>query len=172
MTDSEGTGISQPRIILPIALALLVISSWISLILVHSAKLSDIIALPIALLGAAIMLYDALKEIRHGNLSIDLLASIAVISAMLIHEFLPAAIVVVMLLGGQAIEEYASGRSSRAIDGLIKMRPVTANVLKADGQLATVTIEELRVGEIVVVKPGDRIPVDGIVISGSASVDQ
>ncbi|MGO9645183.1 MAG: heavy metal translocating P-type ATPase [Candidatus Bathyarchaeia archaeon] len=128
--------------------------------------------MPIALLGAAIMLYDTFREVRHGNLSIDLLASIAVISAVLIHEFLPAAIIVVMLLGGQAIEEYASGRSSRAIDGLIKMRPVTANVLKADGQIVTVPIEELRVDDIVVVKPGDRIPVDGLVISGSASVDQ
>lgn len=158
--------------LLPALLALLVVISWLFSAFLHSDELSDLIALPIALLGAAIMLYDAIREIRQGNLSIDLLASIAVISAMLIHEFLPAAIVVVMLLGGQAIEEYAAGRSSKAIDGLIKMRPVTANVLTADGQAVTVPIEQLRVNDIVVVKPGDRIPVDGIVTSGSAAVDQ
>jgi Cd2+/Zn2+-exporting ATPase len=140
-------------------------------VLAHSTEWSDLIALPIALLGAAIMLHDALKEITHGNLSIDLLASIAVVAAMLIHEFLPAAIVVVMLLGGQAIEEYASGRASSAIDNLIGLRPQTADVRK-DGQIITVPVEQLEVGNVVLVKPGNRIPVDGRVIAGSAAVDQ
>lgn len=154
-----------------IVLALLVVVSWISLALVHREDLSDLIAFPIALLGAAIMFYDSIMEIRKGNLSIDLLACIAVISAMLIHEFLPAAIVVVMLLGGQAIEEYASGRASRAIDSLVKIRPKTARVLRAD-QISEVAVDELIVGDVVIVSPGDRIPVDGVVINGSATVDE
>jgi Cd2+/Zn2+-exporting ATPase len=161
----------SPRIILPVVLGILVIFSWFLLALVGSKQLSDMVALSVALVGGVIMLYEALAEISHGNLSIDLLASIAVISAIGIHEFLPAAIVAVMLLGGQAIEEYAAGRASRAIDALVKIRPKTASVLEA-GKTVTVGVEELRPGDVVVVKPGDRIPVDGEVVSGNAAVDQ
>jgi Cd2+/Zn2+-exporting ATPase len=160
------------KIALPVILAPITILSWLVLVILGSEQLSDVLAIFVAGVGSIIMIYQATKEIRRGNLSIDLLASIAVVSAILIHEFLPAAIVVLMLLGGQAIEEYAAGRASRTIDGLVKMRPVAANVLKADGQLLTVPIGELRVNDMVVVKPGDRIPVDGIVISGSAAVDE
>lgn len=117
------------------------------------------------------MLYSALREIFHRNLSIDLLASIAVISALAIHQFLPAAIVVVMLLGGQAIEEYAAGRSSRAIDALVRLTPETAVVLN-EGQNEPVKVQDLRPGHVVVIRPGDRIPVDGEIVSGHAAIDE
>jgi cation transport ATPase len=118
------------RVIFPVVLGILVAISWVLLALV-SEQLSDIVALVVAIVGGGIMLYGSLAELKHGNLSVDLLASIAVISAVAIHEFLPAAIVVVMLLGGQAMEEYAAGRASRAIDALVKIRPKTANVLRS-----------------------------------------
>lgn len=158
------------RIIITLALGVLALISWILLAAV-SEELSDLVALTVAIVGGAIMLYGALAEIVHGNLSVDLLASIAVISAVAIHEFLPAAIVVVMLLGGQAIEEYAAGRASRAIDALVKIRPRTANVLRA-GKVETVQVERLKPGDVLVIKPGDRITVDGEAVGGNATVDQ
>jgi Zn2+/Cd2+-exporting ATPase len=158
------------RVIFPLVLGVSVVISWVLLALV-SEQLSDIVALTVAIVGGVVMLYGALSELMHGNLSVDLLASIAVISAVAIHEFLPAAIVVVMLLGGQAIEEYAAGRASRAIDALVKMRPKTANVLRA-GKVETVQVEQLKPGEVLVIKPGDRITVDGEVVGGNAAVDQ
>jgi heavy metal translocating P-type ATPase len=151
-------------------LGVLVVISWALLALV-SEQLSDIVALTVAIVGGVVMLYGSLAELVHGNLSVDLLASIAVISAVAIHEFLPAAIVVVMLLGGQAIEEYAAGRASRAIDALVKIRPKTANVLRA-GKVETVQVEQLKPGDVLVIKPGDRITVDGEVVGGNAAVDQ
>jgi heavy metal translocating P-type ATPase len=156
---------------LPVVLGSITILSWLFLVFLRSNQLSDAASLPVAALGGAIMLYSALKEIRHGNLSIDLLASIAVISALAIHQFLPAAIVVVMLLGGQAIEEYAAGRSSRAIDALVRMRPETALVLNV-GQTEEVKVQDLRPGHVVVIRPGDRIPVDGEIVSGHGAIDE
>jgi len=158
------------RVIFPVVLGVLVTISWLLLSFV-SEQLSDIVALTVAIVGGAIMLYGSLAELVHGNLSVDLLASIAVISVVAIHEFLPAAIVVVMLLGGQAIEEYAAGRASRAIDALVKIRPKTANVLRA-GKVETVQVEQLKPGDVLVIKPGDRITVDGEVVGGNAAVDQ
>jgi Cd2+/Zn2+-exporting ATPase len=158
------------HVILPVVLGVLVVISW-SLLALVSEQLSDIVALTVAIVGGVIMLYGSLVELMHGNLSVDLLASIAVISAVAIHEFLPAAIVVVMLLGGQAIEEYAAGRSSRAIDALIKIRPKTANVLRA-GKVETIQVEQLKPGDVLVIRPGDRITVDGEVVGGNAAVDQ
>ena len=158
------------RVIFPVVLGVLVVISWL-LLAVVSEQLSDIVALTVAIVGGVIMLYGALAELVHGNLSVDLLASIAVISAVAIHEFLPAAIVAVMLLGGQAIEEYAAGRASRAIDALVKIRPKTANVLRA-GKVETVQVEQLKPGDVLVIKPGDRITVDGEVVGGNAAVDQ
>jgi len=158
------------RVIFPVVLGVFVVISWV-LLAVVSEQLSDIVALTVAIVGGIVMLYGALAEMVHGNLSVDLLASIAVISAVAIHEFLPAAIVVVMLLGGQAIEEYAAGRASRAIDALVKIRPKTANVLRA-GKVETVLVEQLKPGDILVIKPGDRITVDGEVVGGNAAVDQ
>jgi Zn2+/Cd2+-exporting ATPase len=158
------------RVIFPLVLGVSVVISWVLLALV-SEQLSDIVALTVAIVGGVVMLYGAISELVHGNLSVDLLASIAVISAVAIHEFLPAAIVVVMLLGGQAIEEYAAGRASRAIDALVKMRPKTANVLRA-GKVETVQVEQLKPGDVLVIKPGDRITVDGEVVGGNAAVDQ
>jgi Zn2+/Cd2+-exporting ATPase len=160
----------SPRIIFTLALGVLVVVSWI-LLLFASEQVSDTIALTVALIGGAIMLYEAVAELAHGNLSVDFLASIAVISAIGIHEFLPAAIVVVMLLGGQAIEDYAAGRASRAIDALVKIRPKMANVLRG-GKVETVQVEELKPGDVLVIKPGDRITVDGEVVGGTAAVDQ
>jgi heavy metal translocating P-type ATPase len=158
------------RIIFTLVLGVLVVIGWVLLVVV-SEQASDIVALTVAIVGGAIMLYGALAELAHGNLSVDFLASIAVISAVAIHEFLPAAIVVVMLLGGQAIEDYAAGRASRAIDALVKIRPKTANVLRA-GKVETVQVEELKPGDVLVIKPGDRITVDGEVVGGNAAVDQ
>jgi len=158
------------RVIFPVVLGVLVAISWVLLVLV-SEQLSDILALTVAIVGGVIMLYGSLAELVHGNLSVDLLASIAVISAVAIHEFLPAAIVAVMLLGGQAIEEYAAGRASRAIDALVKIRPKAANVLRA-GKVETVQVEQLKPGDVLVIKPGDRITVDGEVVGGNAAVDQ
>ncbi len=81
------------HVIFPVVLGVLVAISWVLLVLV-SEQLSDILALTVAIVGGVIMLYGSLAELVHGNLSVDLLASIAVISAVAIHEFLPAAIVV------------------------------------------------------------------------------
>jgi heavy metal translocating P-type ATPase len=159
------------KMALPIVLGSITILSWLFVVFLKSSQLSDALSLPVALLGGAIMLYAAVREIIHGNLSIDLLASIAVISAVAIHQFLPAAIVVVMLLGGQAIEEYAAGRSSRAIDALVQMKPETATLLSAD-KTETVNVQDLKPGHVVVIRPGDRIPVDGEIVSGHAAVDE
>jgi heavy metal translocating P-type ATPase len=79
--------------------------------------------------------------------------------------------VALMLLGGEMLEDYAQGRSSKAIQKLLEDQPQTATVLR-DGQEVQVNPEEVQIGEIVIVKPGAKIPIDGIIEKGYAAINQ
>jgi Cu+-exporting ATPase len=72
---------------------------------------------------------------------------------------------------GKLLESIAKGKTSEAIKELIKLRPQTATVIR-DGKEIEVSVDEVIVGDIVIVKPGQKIPVDGIVIEGSSAVDE
>ena len=114
---------------------------------------------------------NAANSLGKRVLSMDLLATVAILAALLSGEYLPATIVGIMLLGGEMLEDYAQKRSARAIQKLIEGQPQTATVLR-NGQEVQVKPEEVELGETVIVKPGAKIPVDGIIQKGHASIDQ
>src|SRR3546814_4099769 len=73
---------------------------------------------------------------------------------------------------GHALEHYAMGRAKRAIEALAELAPRTAMVRRGDGELSEVPVEELVIGDIVVVKPNERLAADGFVVAGRSSVNQ
>ena len=91
--------------------------------------------------------------------------------SVLVGEALAAAVVVIMLSGGELLEEYVAGRSSKAIEELIKSAPMTARIHR-DGKEIEVSLDDVRVDEIVYVNPGEKIPVDGVVVKGNGLVNQ
>ena len=126
--------------------------------------------------------FDVLKEaaehIREGEVfDEDFLMCIATIGALLIgfvpgggEEFAEAVFVMLFFQVGELFEGIAEGNSERAISQLLDIRPDTANV-ERDGEVLIVSPEEVSVGETVIIKPGEKVPMDGAVIEGTSSLD-
>jgi heavy metal translocating P-type ATPase len=113
----------------------------------------------------------AIKALFAKRLDADVLVVIAVIAASSVGEFVAAGEVAFIMLLGAQLEEYTVRRARRSLGSLLSLVPPTARV-RRDGKETEVTASELQVGDIVVVRAGERIPVDGVVQSGMASVNQ
>ena len=105
------------------------------------------------------------------RLDMNFLMSAAVLGAMIIDQWLEAGTVIVLFAVAQLLELFSLDRSRRAIKSLMDLTPQTARVMR-DGLEIEIPVEEVNIGERAIVKPGERIPVDGIVISGSSAVNQ
>ena len=114
----------------------------------------------------------AFKSLLQKKLDIDLLMVLAAVAAALVGEARDGAILLFLFSLAGTLEEYAMGNTKRAVVALMKLRPDEANLEGADGQLQRVSVEALTIGQVVVIKPGEKIPVDGIVLTGTSSIDQ
>ncbi len=106
------------------------------------------------------------------SLGINTLMVIAVSGAMIIGEWGEAAIVVALFALGEALEGYATERARGALESLLDLAPPVALRLHADGTPEEVPVERLAVGERVLVRPGDRVSVDGVIRAGQSAIDQ
>jgi Cu+-exporting ATPase len=129
------------------------------------------LALIAAVLGGARTLYGALESLWEGRLGADLALALAVIAAILINEPLVAAEVVFIGMLGECLESITFERTQRAIRRIVEIFPRRCWLLR-DGQEVRVRTNELKIGDRVVVKPGARVPVDGVVREGRSAVDQ
>ena len=116
-------------------------------------------------------LKGAIETLRHRAVDIDLLMIVAALGALSIGAPFEGAMLLFLFSLSNTLQHYAIGRSRRAIRSLVEMRPDEAQVLR-DGEEVTVPIDEVAVGDVFVVRPGDRIPLDGVVASGEGTVDQ
>ena len=129
------------------------------------------LALLAAVFGGARILYQTLEGIFSGRVGADLALTIACLAAILLGEHTVAALVVFIALIGESIEGYTVDTAARAIRRIIQLCPSIAHVLR-DGRELDVPVRELAIGETVVVRPGERIPVDGQVLTGRSAVDE
>jgi Cu+-exporting ATPase len=123
-----------------------------------------------ALLGGGRILYLSLENLLRGRLGADLAIAVAVLAALALGEVLVAAEVAAIGLVGECLEAYVFGRTQRALSRLTELFPRRCWLLR-DGQPVRVFVTDLQVGDRVVVKPGGRVPVDGVVVAGRAAVD-
>lgn len=116
---------------------------------------------------------DAVTGILARRFQIDFLMVLAALGAAYIGHAIEGALLLVLFSLGHAAEHYAMGRAQRSIEALSELRPTSATLLDpASGQTRDVPIEELQVGDVVVVRPDSRIAADGVVVFGASSVDQ
>ena len=125
-----------------------------------------------SILGVAPIAIQAYQALRVKVVSIDVLVSIAVIGAIVIQNYEESAIVTFLFLFGSWLEQRTLNKTRSAIRELTEMAPESALRLSADGSFDEVGIEEVAVGDVLLVKTGAKVPVDGTVLSGEGHVNE
>src|SRR6266571_2405575 len=139
--------------------------------LVNAEQARTPLYLAAALVGSVYIWWSAFQGIRERDFTADIPVSFATAGALIIGQYSAAAVVAVLLLLGGMMEEFVSARAGNALDSPAKLLPDRVTV-RRDGQDLVVSLEEVHSGDLVLIRSGDRIPVDGTVAMGTASVNQ
>ncbi len=131
----------------------------------------DFLALAGILIGGFPIFKEAFADLLKGRMTMELSMTIALVAASAIGEFFTALLITVFVLIAEIIEGMTVGRGRGAIRQLLDLLPQTVEV-RSDGQVAPRYMSELHVGDVVLVRPGGHVPVDGAVVSGHSFVDQ
>jgi heavy metal translocating P-type ATPase len=115
------------------------------------------------------LLLDVVASLRRGEIGVDAIALLAMAGALAFGEYLAGAVVALMLSGGEMLEIYAAGRARRELSSLVERVPRVVHRYE-DGRLSEPALEEVRPGDRLLVKPGEIVPVDGVVIGPGAAV--
>jgi len=135
------------------------------------SKLGISLAIVSVTINGLPIIWGAVKGLMNRQVNVDELVSLAIIASMIQGEFLAAAVVSFVMTFGALIEQVTSESARKAIKSLIEISPQTAIVLIDEDQ-RVVPIEQVKVGNRVLIKPGERIPVDGTILSGVSAVDE
>jgi len=125
----------------------------------------------VAIIAALPLVYDMTQDVRSGKYGIDILAITAIVASVVLGEYWAAIVVVLMLTGGESLEDYAHNRAKTELNALLDNAPQKARVLRK-GKTSVVPVSELRVGDKIIINAGDLVPVDAIVLEGNASFDE
>ena len=131
------------------------------------AVLIDIVGIMMAIS----LLAEIASDFKSGRYGVDILAVIAVVSTILIGDIWAEWMILVMMTGGQTLEDYATGQADKELRSLLSNSPTIANKI-VNNELVSVDVEQLKIGDHVLIKPGEQVPVDGKVVSGESSFDQ
>ena len=118
------------------------------------------------------IIFKAVKNITHGEVfDENFLMTIATVGALIAGEYPEGVAVMLFYQVGELFQSYAVSKSRKSIAGLMDIRPDYANVKRGDGSLERVDPYDVNIGDIIVVQPGEKIPLDGIIIEGNSMVD-
>jgi heavy metal translocating P-type ATPase len=131
----------------------------------------SVIGLAATLIGGYPIFKEAFENVVERRMTMELSMTIALASALAIGEFFTALVITAFVLGAEILEGLTVGRGRRAIQDMLNFLPQTASVLR-DGQTLEVATDTILPGEIVLIRPGSRIPVDGQVLSGHSFVEE
>ncbi|TKJ17988.1 cobalt ABC transporter ATP-binding protein [Blastococcus sp. CCUG 61487] len=122
---------------------------------------------------AAYTAVGMVRDILRGNWGVDVLAVTAIVSTVVVGEYVAALIVVLMLTGGEALEEYAAGRAGRELRALLDRAPVMAHRRDPEtGAFEDVPVDAVQPGDRLLVRPAEVVPVDAVLQSGEADLDE
>lgn len=139
--------------------------------LVAGNPLYDIPLFAALVFGGIPLVFDLAKNIVRFEFSSDLLAGISIVTAVLLGEYLAGTLVVLMLSGGETLEAYAVRNASYVLQALAKRMPSKAH-LKREDEVRDIQLEEVVLGDLLVVFPHEICPVDGTVVDGHGSMDE
>jgi Cd2+/Zn2+-exporting ATPase/Cu+-exporting ATPase len=167
--EAEEHGVSRSDALRIALVAAAAAATWLGL----APRLNgiEVVALLAATLGAYPIYHEAYSALRERRMTMELSMSIALLAAAAIGEFMTASVIAAFVLAAEAIEGLTVGRGRNALRDLVGLMPCVA-VVRRDGTDHEVPAEEVVVGDTVVLKPGGRVPVDGVVLSGHSFLDQ
>jgi heavy metal translocating P-type ATPase len=123
------------------------------------------------LLGGLPLVLQTVRGMLAGRFAADIVAALAIVTAIVFGEYFAGAVVVLMQSGGEALETYAMHRATASLEALLARAPKVAHRRRGE-DLEDVPVEAVGPGDLLVVKPGDLVPVDGVVTAGTSAVDQ
>ncbi|HLD36007.1 MAG TPA: cation-translocating P-type ATPase [Planctomycetota bacterium] len=139
--------------------------------LVWKLTLSNLFALGVIIIGGYTILKGAIQALLVKDLTVFTLVSIASIAAVIVGAYNEAAMVILIMLIGETLERFALRQSRKAVTKLLNLTPVSA-LVKRDGTEIEIPAESVKVDDIVIIKSGMRIPVDGVVVKGNAAINE
>jgi heavy metal translocating P-type ATPase len=133
---------------------------------------ADVAWLAAAGVGLCYAVWSAVEGLRRGSVGVDVIALLALAGAVAVREFLAAAVISVMLTSGRALESWADYRARRDLSALLTRAPRTARRYREGGTVETIPLDDVVVGDVLLVAAGDVVPVDGTVTGGVAVLDE
>jgi Cd2+/Zn2+-exporting ATPase len=158
--------------IVPCSVGILILASWA---LAHweigPYWLNAGLALAATLFGGYLRFIAGFKDIVHRKITVNVFVAVALVATIAVGEFRPAAVIVFIMAVAGALETYTLDKTRRSIRNLLDLTPKMATIRRDEAEV-TIPVNEVQVGDTVVVRPGGRIPVDGIVVAGQSCVNQ
>jgi Cd2+/Zn2+-exporting ATPase len=170
--DLSGGERLERRLFVALAGGTLLLSSWIGELAGLQPQVAQIPAAIGAIILVAPLAFGALQEIRVGRPSSDALASLAVLAALANNLYLAAGFLAFFLWLSELVLSRTAWGAQRAIRDLVELTPDIARVVDTDGSERETSLAALRVGQVVRVRPGENLPVDGRVLRGQTSINQ
>ncbi len=154
--------------ILLVALLIILLAHYSSLV---SKQTDGYLLIAVSIIATIPVIISAVRDILAKKLSVDLLASAALILSFINREWPSAVFINLMLTSARIFDEYAERRAQKSIESLLKLRPEKAKIMRGE-DVVEVPLREVKVGDMVVVGLGEAIPVDGIIEEGEGSINQ
>jgi len=167
--EEHGHGVEWAELVRIAFVALAAVAVWFRLW--EPFPRLSVIGIAAALIGGYPIFKEAFENIVERKMTMELSMTIALLSALAIGEFFTALVITGFVLAAEVLEGLTVGRGRRAIQSLLDFLPRTVAV-RRDDQVIEVPSDQVQVGDIVIVKPGGRIPVDGVVVGGHSFVEQ
>ncbi|KRM94372.1 heavy metal translocating P-type ATPase [Lentilactobacillus senioris DSM 24302 = JCM 17472] len=138
----------------------------------NQVKAAQILVTVLGSILALLMFIDMVQTLRKGNFGVDLLAITAIVATLAVGEFWAALIVLLMLTGGDALEDYAANKANAELHELVANSPRVAHRLETNEQVIDIDVDAVKVGNRLTVRPGEVVPVDGQLLAGETTVDE
>lgn len=157
-----------PLVVITLVALVSAVAAW----LLGAGTLAGWIATGWVACVVALTSIEMIKDILAGHWGLDILAVVAMVATILVGEYFAGLVIALMLTGGEALEDYAAQRAGRELDALLERAPNTANRIEASGQIETIDADQVQVGDELIVRSAEVLPVDGVLLSKTAELDE
>ncbi len=132
---------------------------------------SEIAVVSICLIGTLPEAIDIIRDILHRQFGVDIIALVAILSSLALREYAAAGVILLMFTGGRALEEYAKSRAQKELSDLLKRKPKLAHI-KQGNEYVDIAATKVRPGDHLLIKPGESVPVDAVILKEQSSFDE